>query len=148
MQQAVYRLATTGLVAKAEKDRVRPRWEEWIQVSAKRRTVLTYYCFDCVYRTMNNLILLPCTELKIMPAPAGKVLWQARDVQQWDSAYNHWLARWDKGCFLMEELMKRTNLGSVADDRLQMWLAEVDEFGMMIMVVVKGAWANRAFPSR
>ena len=138
IQQVAYRLATTGLIVEAEKKHIRPEWEEWIKLSAKRRTVLALYCFDCVFRTMNDIPMFPCDELRFMPAPAGKVLWQARSREQWESAYNHWLAKWDKGSFSMGEVMKRRRPESGASERLQMWLEEVDEFGMMMMIVVNG----------
>ena len=46
IRQVAYRSTVigSGLVTKAEKDHTRPSWEEWIVVSAKRRTILALYC--------------------------------------------------------------------------------------------------------
>lgn len=142
IQQVAYRSAIIGcgLVTKAEKDHTRPRWEDWITVSAKRRSNLALYCFDCVFTTANNLPTFPCDELIILPAPESKALWQSPSEEQWQTAYKLWLARWDTGAFTMGELMRKPRGASIADKRKQMWLSEVDEFGMMMMVVVGGAW--------
>ena len=49
IQEAVYHLATTGiLMTEAEKQGVRPAWDDWIMPSAKRRTILTRYAFDSI----------------------------------------------------------------------------------------------------
>jgi hypothetical protein len=62
-------------------------WEDWIAVSAKRRTILALYYFDCLFNRMNSLPTFPCHELKFMPAPTGKALWSAKDEESWESAY-------------------------------------------------------------
>ena len=36
----------------------------------------------------------------------------------------------------MEEVMRKPQAGSLADEREQMWLSDMDEFGMMIIVVL------------
>ena len=141
MQHAVHHIAMTLLNARAEKGHIRPQWEEWIEMAAKRRTVLALYCFDCVFATTYDLPVFPCEELRFVPAPASKVLWQAQTREEWESAYNRWLARWGAGPFLMGELMKHSTPDPASDavSRQQMWLEEMDEFGMMMLFVVKGA---------
>jgi hypothetical protein len=136
IQQVAYRLATNGLFIQVETDHTRPKWEEWIIVSAKRRTILTLYCFDCVFTTAKGLPTFPCDELTSMPAPAGKILWQAQSREQWERAYDQWLVRWSSGTFLVGDLMRKSQPGPRAEDRLQQWLSEVDEFGLMTMVVI------------
>jgi hypothetical protein len=42
-------------------------------VSAKRRTVLALYCFDCVFNGSNNLLMVPYDELQVLPELAAKV---------------------------------------------------------------------------
>jgi hypothetical protein len=152
IQQVAYRLATTGTalllpcetpISHPSHSRSLPTWEDWITVSAKRRTVLALYCLDCVFNCTHNLPTFPCDELKFMPAPAGKVLWSAREREGWERAYCAWMARWSdgpSGGFMMGELMRRKEKNSSAEERLQRWLSEVDEFGMMMMVVVNGAY--------
>ena len=41
---------------------------------------------------------------------------------------------------MMGELMRRKGRDRRGEERLQRWLSEVDEFGMMMMVVVNGAY--------
>ena len=36
--------------------------------------------------------------------------------------------------------MRKPQAGSLADERKQMWLSEIDGFGMMMTVIVDGAW--------
>ena len=145
IQQVAYRSATigSGLVTKAERGHTRPTWAEWIIVSAKRCVNLALYCFDCVFTSANNLPTFPCDELRNLPAPESKTLWQCQTEEQWKSTYNRWLVEWDSGVFTMAELMRKPREDSVADERRQMWLSEVDEFGLMIAVVVDGAWKGR-----
>jgi len=122
LQQVTYRLAITsaGVITRAEKDHARPEWEEWTIVAAKRRVILTLYCFDCVFNTTKDLPAFPCDELRFLPAPAGKVLWQAQSSEQWKTAYNRWLAKWDTSTFTMGDLIKKPNGDTDAEERLQM----------------------------
>ncbi len=147
LQQVTYRLAITGagVITSAEKDHARHEWEEWIIVSAKCRVILTLDCFDCVFTTRNDLPTFPCDELRLLPAPAGKVLWQAQSSEQWKTAYNRWLAKWDTSTFTIGDLMKKPNGDTDAEERLQTWLSEVDKLGMMMMVVVNGARSTISF---
>jgi hypothetical protein len=139
IHQVVYRLATTGiLMTEAEKCGVRPAWEDWILLSAKRRTVLTMYAFDSVYTTMTDLPTFPAYELRFMPVPGVKSLWRAQDALQWEKAYDCWLQECTRGCLLMRDLMVKPESGSGGETRLQSWLENVDEFGMMLMMVVNG----------
>lgn len=124
----------SGITAKAEKNHTRSSWEEWITVSAKRRIHLALYCFDCIFTTTNNLPTFPCDELRILPVPVSKNLWQSQSEGQWKNGYNRWIAMWNTGGFTMGELMRKPHGESVADERKQMWLSEVDEFEMMMVV--------------
>lgn len=137
IQEVVYRLATTGiLMTESEKRGRRPTWEDWIMLSAKRRTILTMYAFDSVYATMNHLPTFPAYELRFMPVPGGRSFWQAQNERQWESLYDSWLQGCAGGCFLMRELMAKPEPGSDRETKLQSWLENVDEFGMMLVMVV------------
>ena len=68
-----------------------------------------------------------------MPAVSSKALWHASANDEWEATYNCWLARWTVGGgYLMRELMA-VQPGPELDLRTEMWLEEVDEFGMMYM---------------
>ena len=113
IQQVAYRstIIGSGLVTKAEKDHTRPSWAEWIIVSAKRRTILALYCFDCFFTTANKLPTVSCDGLRILLASESKLLWQCQVEELWKCAYIRWLAKWDSGGFTMEELMRKPQAG-------------------------------------
>jgi hypothetical protein len=70
-----------------------------------------------------------------MPAPAGKVLWNAKTVEEWESAYDRWLGHWaEMGIYSMQELTE-VKPGPELDLRAEVWLEEADEFGVMYMAL-------------
>jgi len=144
MQQVAYHLAATGLVLPAERTHTRPEWEEWIRVSAKRRTIIVLYCFECIFTTMNDLPMFPCDELRSFPVPAGKLLWQASDRGRWERGYNQWLVKWQDQPYLLGELMSCQRRAPAESKSRQIWLGEVDEFGMMLMIVINGATTSKS----
>ena len=73
-----------------------------------------------------------------MPVPGAKSLWQAQEKLQWESLYDSWLQDCTGGCFLMRELMAKPAPSSDREAKLQSWLENVDEFGLMLMMVVDG----------
>jgi hypothetical protein len=117
----------------AEKSHTRPSWDAWIQAATKRRTIFVLYCFDSVFTNINSLETYPCDELDGLPAPAGKLLWRAQTREEWERLYNRWLWKWDSGIFRVWEL-KAEPQGRVQERRLQMWLEEVDEFGLLLLI--------------
>ncbi|KFY13567.1 hypothetical protein V491_06360 [Pseudogymnoascus sp. VKM F-3775] len=136
LQEVGYYVGQTGLMLRAEASHVRPTWEAWILVNTKRRTMSALYCLEWIYAMLNKLPTFPCTELGFMPAVSSKALWHARTKDEWEATYNCWLARWTVGGpYLMRELMA-VQPGPELDLRTEMWLEEVDEFGMMYMSLV------------
>jgi hypothetical protein len=135
LQEIGYLVSQTDLISPAETAHSRPAWEEWIIISAKRRTLMSLYCFEWIYAMLNGLPTYPCTELGFMPAPAGKLLWGARTKGDWEGAYDRWLGRWTGGGgYLMEEMMA-IKPGPEIDSRTEMWLEEADEFAIMYMAL-------------
>ncbi|KAK5105737.1 hypothetical protein LTR62_002325 [Meristemomyces frigidus] len=133
----LYRLASSGiLVTEAETRMTRPTWEEWIILSAKRRTVLTMYAFESVYTTIAGLPTFPAYELRLMPVPGAKSLWQAPSRAQWEEAYDSSLKEWGGPCFVMRELNVKPEPGTERAARLQRWLEDADEFSMMLLMMV------------
>ena len=137
IQGLVYHLAQSGILAtEAETRSIRPTWETWITLSAKRRTVLTMFAFESVYTTLGDLPTFPAYELRLMPVPGAKSLWQAQGRVQWEEAYDFWLQQWGGDYFLMKELMVKPEPRTERDARSQRWLEDADEFSMMLMMVV------------
>jgi len=130
-------ISKQGLVLAAETDHVRPPLNEWIQISCRRKTLMALYCFEGIYHTLNNLPTFPCTELGFLPAPAGKMLWNAKTQQDWERAYDRWLGHWAGiDMFIMNDLAV-IQPGADLNRRAEMWLEEADEFGMMFMSMGK-----------
>jgi hypothetical protein len=73
-----------------------------------------------------------CYELGPLPAPAAGVLWKETDKELWERQYEGWLVQWKDGCYKIGELFHVTP-DIALDVRSEKWLAEADEFGLMVM---------------
>lgn len=132
MWQVKHRLAGTGLFLESEMHHTRPTWREWALVSAKRRTILALHHLEWAWSVRHGYPELSCTELGPLPAPASKRLWRECQGAEWQRLYDEWLLRWKDGYFAMRELFP-VQLSNELDPRTEKWLAEADEFGMMVM---------------
>lgn len=129
-----------GLVCAADAMHARPRWEEWIITEAKRRTLYVMYLLDNVLSNQENLPTYLGTELRGLPAPSNKTLWQAQSRSTWEKEYNVLLAEWSEPSLTIDELWP---LPQDMDDagilrrgrRIDHWLENLDEFGTMIFAV-------------
>ncbi|RKK97507.1 hypothetical protein BFJ70_g17605 [Fusarium oxysporum] len=129
-----------GLVCLSEQQEIRPRWEAWIVAEAKRRTLFTMYFFDNVLSAQDGLSIYLGAELKGLPAPSSKSLWQSSVRHDWERTYNLHLAEWADSLFRIDELwpiphdldeegvIKRR-------ERVDRWLEAVDEYGTMLYAV-------------
>ncbi|KAI0025572.1 MFS general substrate transporter [Xylariomycetidae sp. FL0641] len=140
LQQLACTCSQGGLVCSAEVQRARPRWEAWIVAEAKRRTLYTMYLFDSVLSAHDSLPTFVGTELRGLPAPSSKVLWQAENRHDWNTAYNIHLVDWPKENLRIDELWpipSDMGVAAVAErrDRVDHWLEDVDEYGTMLFAV-------------
>lgn len=131
-----------GVMCIAEKHHSRPRWEAWVVVEAKRRTLFTMYLFDNVLSALDGLQTFLGTELEGLPAPSNKSLWRAQTRHEWETEYNVHLVDWKEGGFRIDETwpIPTDVLGDEAEllerrNRVDKWLESVDEFGTMIYAV-------------
>ncbi|CAI7631216.1 unnamed protein product [Penicillium glandicola] len=129
-----------GLVCKAESTNTRPIWEEWIVAEAKRRTLYVMYLFDSVLSAHENLPTFFGTELRGLPAPSTKSLWQAWNRSNWNKEYNIAIVEWTEGRLTIDELWPMPPELDNADilrrrRRVDQWLENLDEFGTMIFAV-------------
>lgn len=128
-------LALTGLFDAAELDhRVPDDWRAWALVSAKRRTMLALHHLEWAWSLLHGRAVLTCFELGPLPAPAAGCVWRARDEREWRGEYGGWLGRWwgEGGLYRMVEFF-RIRAGEALDERSEAWLAEADEFGVLLM---------------
>lgn len=126
------RLASTGLFLEQEYTHSSPPWKQWAIVSARRRTIQSFHHLDWAWSLLHGYPTLTCFELGPLPAPAAGYLWREGNERTWQRLYGEWLHQWEGGSYKMAELFHLSSSGSV-DRRTEMWLAEVDEFGMVLM---------------
>ncbi len=147
LQEIACASARQGLLCSAEEQRTRPTWEAWIVAEAKRRTLYTMYFFDNVLSSQDGLPTYLGTELRGLPAPGSKYLWQAQCRSAWETEYNTEMLNWAGGSFHIDELWPAT---SYLDDsaaakrrtRVDKWLETLDEFGTLMYAVTSGTHGN------
>ncbi|RVX72871.1 hypothetical protein B0A52_03224 [Exophiala mesophila] len=127
-----HKLAETGLFLPEESSNGMPSWTKWAIVSSKRRTILAMHHVEWSWSVRHGYPILTCFELAPFPAPAAKHLWQAANERKWKKRYAEWLHLWKGGSYKVGEFFHIPVEGNL-DDRSERWLAEADEFGMMLM---------------
>lgn len=129
-----------GLVCVAEERHARPKWEEWIVVEAKRRTLYVMYLLDSVLSAQENLPTFLGVELHGLPAPASKTLWEAQNRGDWEKEFNIFLAEWTERGLTIDELWPVPadyDEPAIArrQSRVDRWLESLDEYGTMMFAV-------------
>lgn len=142
LQELACSSARGGLVCTADAAHTRPSWEEWTVAEAKRRTLYVMYLFDSVLSAHENLPTFLGTELRGLPAPSNKSLWQAGSRSDWEKEYNIFLAEWTEKSLAIDELWPLSpELGYPEivrrRRRVDQWLENLDEFGTMIFAVTE-----------
>ncbi|KAI0508361.1 hypothetical protein F5B22DRAFT_402196 [Xylaria bambusicola] len=140
LQEFACAAARRGLVCDAEQQYLRPKWESWIVAEANRRTLYTMYLFDGVLSAYDGLPTFVGTELSGLPAPANQTLWRAGVREQWNAAYNTFLADWSEGGLRIDELWPVPDHFGESDvtrrrNRVDRWLEGLDEYGTMLYAV-------------
>lgn len=126
------RLAVTGLYMDEELVSSLPDWRRWALVSAKRRTILAFHHLEYAWSLLNGYPPLTCSELGPLPAPSPGHVWRETDECTWSLLYDEWLHQWSDGIYKMHEFFS-IQRGQPLDRRSEMWLAEADDYGMMLM---------------
>lgn len=142
LQELACASSRRGLVCAADQQRARPRWEEWITAEAKRRTLYVMYLFDSILSTQEGLPTFLGTELRGLPAPANKLLWQAPSRYEWEREYNIHMAEWMEGSLTIDELWPiPADLGELGiarrRARVDHWLENLDEYGTMMYAITR-----------
>jgi hypothetical protein len=136
LQKVVAHVARTGLMLTQERDNVRPSWQAWIHVTAKRRAVFSLYLLHWSYAVYHNLPSFECSQLGFMPAPAPKFLWQCTSQAEWQDMYNLWMAQWKGIPYMMYEFAA-VQPGTSLDRRTEIWLEDADELGILFFGIGK-----------
>ncbi|KAL7907080.1 hypothetical protein GGI35DRAFT_103180 [Trichoderma velutinum] len=140
MWDVKHRLASTGLFLEEESHHTLPCWKEWAIVSAKRRTIIALHHLEFAWSLRFGYPILTCFEVGPFPAPAAGYLWQSDCEKDWERLYKDWLKQWAEGSYKMMELFQ-VNASKASDDldpRSELWLAEADDFGLMLMAEANG----------
>ncbi|KAG8169639.1 hypothetical protein KVR01_000384 [Diaporthe batatas] len=140
LQELASLCSKRGLVCVAEQNRARPSWESWVVAEAKRRTLYTMYLFDNMLSTHEGLPSFFGTELKGLPAPSSRSLWEAKTPQDWEGEYNNDLADWAGPGLSIDELWPAPSWLDVAGlaerrKRVDQWLEGVDGMGTMLFAI-------------
>lgn len=133
------RLTATNLCLAEEQSNRMPSWSGWAMTSAKRRTLLALNQLEWAWSLIQGYPELSCVELGPLPAPSAKHIWQASNEAEWENLYREWLAGWTDGLFRLSELFTVSS-GEPLSERAERWLAESDEFGVMLMTEGKSPY--------
>ncbi|TGJ83588.1 hypothetical protein E0Z10_g5166 [Xylaria hypoxylon] len=125
---------STGMLLHEEASHVRPPWRIWAHIEAKRRTLMSIYFLHWANSTYHGERHFNCLQLGRMLAAGPKWLWQAPDEKTWMNLYARWLAQWDGKEPIQAEFFLVDN-GPVMGSRVEMWLEDADELGMLIMTI-------------
>lgn len=147
LQEIACTSARHGLVCVAE----RPRWPAWVVAEAKRRTLYTMYLFDSVLSAHDGQPSYLGVELRGLPAPGSKALWQASSLAGWSRAYGVHVDDWAEAepvaglppvgsGLCIDELWTFPVMTDVVGlarrrRRVDQWLESVDEYGTMLYAV-------------
>ncbi|KAJ9621528.1 hypothetical protein H2203_007015 [Taxawa tesnikishii (nom. ined.)] len=112
LQDFAFDIARTGLVCAGS---LALPHKTWALAEAKRRTLFVMYMLDDIVNAFS------CA------------LWEAPGASWW-RIYNTHVSEWDRSAFRLEELWRRPR-DADAQMRLDRWLAQADELGMMIFAV-------------
>ncbi|CAK5270953.1 unnamed protein product [Mycena citricolor] len=131
-------LSLTGL--QPDSSTVPPRWEEWIVSEAKRRTLYTMYMFDNVFNYRHGTTSFVAMELATLPVPGRKALWHARSAAQWDEEYRRTAV--NSNLPVLQDLWpdEDAQVAQQRRQRIDEWLATVDEFGMFLFTVTNAIY--------
>jgi len=134
LQRVVSYVAKTGLMLTEERDCVRPSWESWIHVTAKRRAIFSLYLLHWSYAVHHGLESFACSQLGFMPAPAPRFLWHCETKGRWEDLYAQWLAQWNGAPYMMREFAA-IQAGTGLEQRSERWLEDADELGVLFFSI-------------
>ena len=129
-------ITQSSLILAEEKAHTRPSWNDWVLVSCKRRSVMDLNLLVWINAMHNGFKNFPCAESDLVPAPAGKLIWNMDSEEKWEVAYDRWLGRWAGLGIVTHGDLERPH-GLNPDPRPELWLEEADEFGIMLISLSK-----------
>ncbi|RYC62697.1 hypothetical protein CHU98_g3496 [Xylaria longipes] len=138
VQEMVNHVLSTGMLLHEEASHVCPPWRIWAHIEAKRRTLVSIYFLHWAYSVYHGARHFNCLQLGRMLAPGPKWLWLARDEKTWVNLYGRWLAQWD-GKELIHAEFFLVEKGLAMDSRIEMWLEDTDELGILILSIMNAA---------
>lgn len=134
LQRLVNYVGSLGLVLTDEIEHVKPSWEAWVNITSRRRALFALYLVHWALSVYHGLPSFDCEDLKHMPAPAPKLLWEAKSRDEWELHYNRWLVEWEQREYLHGEVAEIRS-GVSLDRRTEKWLEETDELGLVLMAL-------------
>lgn len=113
----------------------RPSWGSWVAVESLRRTIAALLIIEFLFDFSPGMGKASCNSTKIwskMLLPGAKQLWEAKTRSDWEREYR---ALGNDQRPLYGELLKHDHLNSVRGGLLDRWMAQVDEFGTVVINV-------------
>ena len=99
-------------------------------------------CIISIFSSQEGFSTFLGTELRGLPAPANKLLWQAATRYEWEREYNVHLADWMERCLTIDELWPTPDdLGKAVIARqrawVDQWLQNLDEYGTTLFAIMR-----------
>jgi hypothetical protein len=110
-----------------------PRWEGWILSESLRRTISALFIIDFLFDISPGMNNAHCNSVKHwseMLLPSSKQLWTAKTRFQWEQEYR---ALDNDRRPLFVDLLKHDSVDSKRGKLLEQWMAQVDEFGTLVI---------------
>lgn len=117
---------------------VRPNVCGWIMAESLRRTIATLFIIELWFDMSPGMIKGPCNSLALwseMFLPCSRQLWEARTEAEWTKTYD---ILGDERPYY-GELLQHGNLDYARSSLLDGWMANVDDFGKLVINVASVA---------
>ncbi|KAF5623269.1 5'-3' DNA helicase [Fusarium tjaetaba] len=112
-------------------------WQDWIFAESRRRMSCLWLIIGCVITIENGKKCSICSDMRSLPLPSSKLLWEARSLEEWQTEK----AFYDMSCpfvTLGELVEAKANAGDpVEAQRLQNWEMGSDKTAAMLNIAVE-----------
>ncbi|KAF5599477.1 C6 finger domain-containing protein [Fusarium pseudoanthophilum] len=132
----------TGSYSTTEISEPSSTWQDWIFEESRRRMSCLWLIIGCVITIENGKKCSICNDMRSLPLPSSKLLWEARSLEEWQTEK----AFFDISCpfvTLGELVEAKANAGNpVEAQRLQGWEMGSDKMTAMLNIAVEFVWGT------
>ncbi|RBQ99297.1 hypothetical protein FVER53590_13627 [Fusarium verticillioides] len=127
----------TGSYSTTEISEPSSTWQDWIFAESRRRMSCLWLIIGCVITIENGKKCNICSDMRSLPLPSSKLLWEARSLEEWQTEK----AFFDMSCPFMtlgELVEAKADAGNAAKaQRLQNWEMGSDKMTAMLNIAVE-----------